>query len=59
MKDPYATEQESSAVLFEDTRTPAQKKLDKMLEERGAWEMGQNHFTVLYQIATELIEGAT
>jgi hypothetical protein len=56
MTEPYATEEESQDVLFTDTRTPAQKQLDKMLDERGAWEMGSNHFTVLYQIATELLE---
>jgi hypothetical protein len=56
MTDPYSTEEESNAVLFDDTRTPAQKKLDKLLEERGAWEMGSNHFAVLYKIATELLE---
>lgn len=57
MTDPYATEQESQDLLFTDTRTPAQKQLDKLLDERGAWEMGQNQFAVLYQIAVELIEG--
>lgn len=57
MKDQYSTEEESNAVLFDDTRSPAQKKLDKLLDERGAWEMGNNHFSVLYQIATELLEG--
>jgi hypothetical protein len=57
MTDPYSTQEESNAVLFEDTRSPAQKKLDKLLDERGAWEMGNNQFAILYQIATELLEG--
>jgi len=57
MKDEYATEQESQMALVPDTRTPAQKKLDKMLEDRGAWEIGSNHFTVLYQITIDMIEG--
>jgi len=57
MTDPYSTQEESNAVLFEDTRTPAQKKLDKLLDTRGAWDIGNNHFTILYQIAIELLEG--
>jgi hypothetical protein len=57
MTDTYSTQEESNAVLFEDTRSPAQKKLDKLLDERGAWEMGNNQFAILYQIATELLEG--
>lgn len=57
VKKMYSTEEESKAVLFPDTRTPAQKKLDTLLNDRGAWEMGNNHFAVLYQIATELLEG--
>lgn len=57
MTDPYSTEEESNAVLLKDTRSPAQKKLDKMLDERGVWEIESNHFAILYQIATELLEG--
>lgn len=54
--DPYASEKETRALIVPDTRTTAQKKLDRMLDERGAWEQGAEHYKVLYQIAIELLE---
>ncbi len=36
----YASEEETRALIVPDTRTPTEKKLDKMLNDRGAWEMG-------------------
>jgi len=54
--DPYSSQEETEALLQKDTRTFAQKKLDAMLEKRGAWEMESEPFKVLYQIALELIE---
>ena len=56
MTDPYATEEDTRALLREDRRTPAQRKLDDMLVERGAWEQGAEPYGVLYQIAVELLE---
>lgn len=54
--DPYASEKETRALIVPDTRTTAQKKLDRMLDERGAWEQGAEPYKVLYQIAIELLE---
>lgn len=56
--DPYASEEQTQALIVPDTRTSAQKKLDAMLDERGAWEQGAEPYKVLYQIAIELLEGA-
>ncbi len=57
--DPYASEEESLAVLQKDTRTNAEKRLDQLLEERWANEQGmelEGKFNVLRQIALELLE---
>lgn len=54
-QDPYASEAETAALLVPDTRTDAQKLLDTMLDERGAWEQGAASYPVLYQIAVELL----
>ena len=55
MNDPYASEAETKALLQRDTRTPAEKKLDQMLDERWANEQGVDAVGVLRQIAIELI----
>ncbi len=47
---------ETDAVTQPDTRCEAQKKLDKMLDDRFANEQGAEPFKILYQIAIELIE---
>lgn len=52
----YASEEETKALIVPDTRSPAEKKLDKMLDKRGAWEMGSDPYGVLYKIAIELLE---
>ena len=52
----YASEEETKALIVPDTRSPAEKKLDKMLDKRGAWEMGVDPYDVLYKIAIELLE---
>lgn len=56
MKTAYASEEETKALIVPDTRSPAEKKLDKMLDKRGAWEMGADPYVVLYKIAIELLE---
>ena len=56
MIEPYATFQESNAVLKKDTRTDSMRLLDKVLDERGANEQGVDSYPILYQIALELIE---
>jgi len=52
----YAPESETDALIKLDTRTPAQKKLDKMFDERWGNEQGAEPAQILYQIALELIE---
>lgn len=53
--DPYASEEDTRALLRKDERTPAEKKLDRMLDERGAWEQGAEPFLILRQIALDLL----
>jgi hypothetical protein len=57
MKDPYASEEETKALLVPDTRTHSMKHLDALLESRGAWEQGADPYTVLYGIALEILDG--
>lgn len=54
--DPYATAEESTAVMSPDTRTPAEKLVDQMLEGGGASEQGAEYGVVLRQVATKLAE---
>lgn len=56
MKDPYASEAETRALIQPDQRSDAEKKLDAMLEERGAWEQGTDAYPILYQIAVDLLK---
>lgn len=58
MTDPYASEEETRALIRKDVRTPAMKQLDAMLEARGASEMGAEAGQILYDIAVELLEEA-
>ncbi len=53
--DLYASEAESKALLQKDKRTPVEKTLDRMMDERGAWEQGAEPYLVLRQIALELL----
>lgn len=52
-QDPYASEEDTLSLIGRDERTPAEKELDQMMEERGAWEQGAEPFLILRQIALE------
>lgn len=54
----YATEEETNALVVQDKRTPAEKKLDTMLAQRDTFEQGHEDVLVLRAIAIELIEAA-
>lgn len=54
--DPYASEAETQALLQPDARTPAERKLDEMMDELGAWEHGAEPYPLLRHIALELLE---
>lgn len=58
---PYASADESAAVIHPDLRSPAEKKLDQLLEERFANEQGvsaEGYIAILLKIAVELLEAA-
>lgn len=55
MSDPYASEEESNAVIRKDVRTPAMQKLDQLISDRWGLEQGMEE--VLYEIALDLLEG--
>jgi hypothetical protein len=55
MTDPYASEEESKAVLVPDDRDPYQRMLDQMLDIHGANEQGAEPYPILYKIATNLL----
>lgn len=57
-RDQYASEEETVALIQPDTRTPEEKRLDKMMDERGAWEQGAELEIVLRQVALQLIAEA-
>lgn len=54
--DPYASEAETQALLQPDARTTAERKLAKMMAERGADEQGAEAYLILRQIAVELLD---
>ena len=54
--DPYASEAETQAMMAPDTRTDAERKLDKMMDELGAWEQGAEPYPLLRHIALELLK---
>jgi hypothetical protein len=56
MKDPYASEEETLALMRKDTRTDSEKILDLMMDERGANEQGAEPYVVLRQIVLELLD---
>jgi len=56
MKNPYASEEDTLALLRKDTRTDSEKILDRMMDERGANEQGAEPYVVLRQIALELLD---
>ena len=53
--DNYASEEDTRALLRKDARTSAERKLDRLLEERGASEQGAEPALILRQIALELL----
>lgn len=53
MTDQYASEADTLALIRRDQRSDVEKKLDAMLDERDAWEMGAEPFLVLRQITLE------
>lgn len=53
MTDPYASEADTLALIRRDQRSDVEKKLDAMLDERGALEMGAEPFFILRQITLE------
>jgi hypothetical protein len=55
-QDPYASEQETEALIKPDTRTPYAQMLDQMLEIRGANDQGAEPYKILYRITVELLE---
>jgi hypothetical protein len=55
MTDPYASEEESNAVIVPDTRTPQEKYVDNLLDINGAWEQGADNYDITYKVAVELV----
>ena len=53
--DPYASEAETQALMVPDTLMKAERKLAKMMAERGADEQGAEAYLILRQIAVELL----
>jgi hypothetical protein len=53
MTDPYASEADTLALIRRDQRSDLEKKLEAMLDERGAWEMEAEPFLLLRQITLE------
>lgn len=53
----YSSEQETDSLLSKHNRSEAERKLEKMLDDRGANEQGAEAYPILYKIAIELIEG--
>ena len=53
MTDQYASEADTLALIRRDQRSDVEKKLDAMLDERGALEMGSEPFLILRQITLE------
>ena len=53
MTDPYASEADTLALIRRDQRIDVEKKLEAMLDERGAWEMESEPFLLLRQITLE------
>lgn len=55
-QDPYASEEETQALLMPDTRTEAERKLAAMMAERGADEQGAEAYPILLSIALDILE---
>lgn len=54
--DPYASAADSAALLVPDTRTPAERTLDTLLDNAGYNEQGAEPVLVLRQVALKLVE---
>jgi hypothetical protein len=57
--DPYASEEETMALLKKDARSDSEKRLDALLEDRWANEQGvelEGKYNILRQIALDLLE---
>lgn len=57
--DPYASEEDTLALMRKGARTPAERELDRMLEDSGASEQGAEPFLILRQIALKLLAEQT
>jgi hypothetical protein len=55
MKDPYAPESETTALIKADTRTPAERELARLMVEAGDGEQGFEPEAALQRIALSLI----
>lgn len=53
--DPYASEEDTLAVIRKNIRSEAEKRLEQMLNERGALEQGAEPGIILRQIALDLL----
>jgi hypothetical protein len=56
MKDPYAPESETTALIKTDTHTPAERELARLMAEAGDGEQGFEPEAALQWIALSLIE---
>ena len=54
--DPYASDAETDALLTPDTRTPAERTLDTLLDAAGYGEQGADPVQVLRRVALDLVE---
>jgi hypothetical protein len=59
MTDPYATEQESEALLQKTEANVHKKYLDHLLDVNGANEQGAETFPILYNIALFILANRT
>lgn len=58
MTDPYATEEETLALIKSQAFAAAEKKLETMIAQRDSFEQGHEDGLVLRSIAIELITTA-
>lgn len=53
--DPYASEEDTLALIRKNIRSEAEKRLEQMLDERGALEQDAEPGVILRQIALDLL----
>ena len=51
----YSSKEESNSVILPNTLTPTERKLERMLDDRGAWEQEANAFLILRDITLEMM----